>query len=114
MAFLSKNAILSAEDFEYAVVSCPEWGGDIRVRGLTAADQQYITKLSKAEKQDEMTLAIFMRGVVDENGERIFTDSADRDELKKKSFAVIERCVRKIAELTGRGDPEGIEIQRKN
>ena len=39
MAILTKSAILAAEDFNYALVSCPEWGGEVRVRGLTAADQ---------------------------------------------------------------------------
>lgn len=114
MAFLSKNAILSADDFEYAVVSCPEWGGDVRVRGLSAADQQYIAKLNANDKQNELTLAVFMRGVVDENGERMFVDSKDRDELRNRSFAVIERVTKKIAELTGRSDEEGIETARKN
>lgn len=114
MAILGKNAILSAEDFEYALVSCPEWGGDVRVRGLTAADQQYISRLNQSDKKEEMTLAAFMRGVVDENGDRLFTDNRDRDELKKRSFAVIERVTKKIAELTGRSDEEAIEAARKN
>lgn len=113
MAILSRSAILSADDFVFANVPCPEWGGDVRVRGLTAADQQYIAKLNKEEKTDEMTLAVFIRGVVDENGDRIF-DSKDRDELRKRSFAVIDRCAQKIAELTGRSDPDGIEAARKN
>ena len=55
-----------------------------------------------------------MRGVVDENGDRLFTDNRDRDELKKRSFAVIERVTKKIAELTGRSDEEAIEAARKN
>ena len=54
MAILTKNAILSAEDFEYAIVPCPEWGGDVRVRGLTAADQQYISRLNQSDKKEEM------------------------------------------------------------
>lgn len=113
MAILNKSAILSADDFQYDTVPCPEWGGDVRVRGLTAADQAYITKLNKEEKIDELTLAVFIRGVVDENGDRIF-DNKDRDELRKRSFAVIERCAQKIAELTGRSDPDAIEAARKN
>jgi len=114
MAILGKNAILSADDFEYALVPCPEWGGDIRVRGLTAADQQYIVKLNNTEKKEEMTLSVFMRGVVDENGERIFTDSKDKEDLRKKSYAVIERVTKKIVELTGKSDPDAIEALKKN
>lgn len=113
MAILGKNAILSADDFEYAIVPCPEWGGDVRVRGLSAADQAYIAKLSNQDKKEVLALNVFIRGVVDENGERIFTN-ADMDELKKRSFAVIERVVKKISELTSKGDADTIDDLKKN
>lgn len=113
MAILSKQAILSADDFKFADVSCPEWGGDIRVRGLTAADQAFIAKLSNQEKTELLTLNVFVRGVVDENGERIFSLS-DMDDLKKKSYAVVERVAKKIVELTSPGDADAIESLKKN
>ena len=113
MAFLTKNAILSADDFEYATVSCPEWGGDVRVRGLTAADQAYIAKLSNQDKKEALTLTVFIRGVVGEDGERIFSAS-DKDDLKGRSFAVIERVAKKIIELTSPGDADSVENLKKN
>ena len=113
MAILSKQAILSADDFKFADVSCPEWGGNIRVRGLTAADQAFIAKLSNQEKTELLTLNVFVRGVVDENGERIFSLS-DMDDLKKKSYAVVERVAKKIVELTSPGDADAIESLKKN
>lgn len=113
MAILGKNAILSADDFEYADVSCPEWGGEVRVRGLTAADQAYIAKLSNQDKKETLTLNVFIRGVVNENGERIFSN-ADIDELKTRSYAVIERVAKKIIELTSKGDADTVEALRKN
>ena len=113
MAFLSKSAILSADDFKYDTVSCPEWGGDVRVRGLTAADQAYIAKLNNTDKKEVLTLNVFVRGVVDENGERIFT-SSDIDDLKGRSYAVIERVAMKIVELTSNGSSDTIEGLRKN
>lgn len=113
MGFLGKNAILSADDFQYDVVSCPEWGGDVRVRGLTAADQSFISKLSNSDKKEVLTLNVFIRGVVDENGERIFTTD-DFNELKKKPYAVIERVALKIIELTSNGSADTIEELRKN
>lgn len=113
MALLGKSAILSADDFQYALVPCPEWGGEVRVRGLTAADQAYISKLTAQDKKEALTLTIFIRGVVDENGERIFS-SSDTDEIKKRSYAVIERVAMKIVELTSSGSAEAIENLRKN
>ena len=113
MAILGKNAILSAEDFEYALVSCPEWGGDVRVRGLSAADQAYIAKLNNQDKKEIMTLTVFIRGVVGEDGERLFSAS-DMDDLKGRSYAVIERVAKKIVELTSNGDADAVEALKKN
>lgn len=113
MAIIGKSAILTADDFDYADVPCPEWGGEVRVRGLTAADQAFIAKLSKDDKSEALTLHTFIRGVVDENGERIFT-AADIDDLKKRSYAVILRVAKKIAELTSPGDADAVEEMRKN
>ena len=113
MALLGRTAILSAEDFQYAIVSCPEWGGEVRVRGLTAADQAFISKLSQQDKKETLTLHVFLRGVVDENGERIFSVT-DLDEIKQRSYAVIERVAMKIIELTSSGTAEQIESLRKN
>lgn len=113
MAILGKNAILSAEDFEYALVSCPEWGGDVRVRGLSAADQAYVAKLTNQDKKEILTLTVFIRGVVGEDGERLFSAS-DMDDLKGRSYAVIERVAKKIVELTSKGDADAVEALRKN
>lgn len=113
MAILGKTAILTADDFEYADVHCPEWGGEVRVRGLSAADQAYIAKLSNQDKKETLTLNVFIRGVVNENGERIFTN-ADIDELKTRSYAVIERVAKKIIELTSKGDADTVEALKKN
>lgn len=113
MAILTKTAILSADDFEYADVPCPEWGGDVRVRGLTAADQAFIAKLTNQDKKEVLTLTVFIRGVVDESGERIFSAS-DMDSLKTRSYAVVERVAKKIIELTSPGDADTVESLKKN
>lgn len=113
MAILSKNAILTADDFEFANVECPEWGGEVRVRGLTAADQAYIAKLSNQDKKEILTLSVFIRGVVDENGERIFSNS-DMDALKGRSYNVVERVAKKIIELTSKGDADAVDALKKN
>ena len=113
MAFLSKNAILSSDDFKYATVSCPEFGGDIRVRGLTAAEQAKIARMVNDKRTDDIAVVVTIMGCVDENGERIF-DSSDKDALKAKSYAVLDRIAKKILELSGSGDADSIEDARKN
>jgi len=113
MAFLTKTAILAADDFKYAVVSCPEWGGDIRVRGLTAAEQARVARMVNEGKTDDIAVVVTIMGCVDEDGERIF-DSSDKEQLKARSYAVLDRIGKKILELTGSGDADSIEDARKN
>ena len=112
MGMLSKSSVLSADDFRYAVVPCPEWGGDMRVRGLTAAEQAMISKKVNAKQTDDIAVVVAIMGCVDDNGERFF-DQSDRDTLKTKSYAVLDRLAKKILELSGNGE-DGIEASRKN
>ena len=112
MALLSKASVLSAEDFRYAIVPCPEWGGDMRVRGLTAAEQANIQKRVSEKKTDDLAMVLVLMACVDENGERFFEPS-DRDALKSKPYAVLDRLSKKILELSGNGT-DGIETAEKN
>lgn len=113
MGMLSKTSVLSADDFQYAIVPCPEWGGDMRVRGLTAAEQASISKKVNAKQTDDIAIVVTIMGCVDDNGERFF-DTGDKDALKTKSYAVLDRLAKKILELSGNGDVDGIEASRKN
>ena len=100
-------------DQRFDSVSCPEWGGDVRVRGLTAYEQSYIATLVGDEKKNEVTLKVVQFGCVDEEGGKMFTTD-DMAVLKTKSYAVIERLGKRILELTGLGDQDEIEAARKN
>ena len=113
MGLLSRNILSSVDDFQYATVPCPEWDCEARVRGLSAADQAYITRLVNEKKTEEIAVNVVIRGCVDENGERVF-DNSDRDLLKSRSYAVIDRLAKKILELSGSGDADSIEKARKN
>ena len=113
MAILGKNAILTADDMRYDTVDCPEWGGDVRVRGLTAYEQSIISKLVAEDKRNEVTLKVVQFGCVDESGERIFS-ADDIKQLSQKSYMVIERIGKKIYQLTGFGDQTEVEEARKN
>lgn len=110
--YLDARAVLSADDFQYADVDCPEWGGSVRVRGLTAGEQAIVSKKVQAKDTGDLAVTIMIMGCVDENGERIF-DKADRDTLKKKANQVVDRIARKILELSG-GDEASIVAAEKN
>ena len=113
MALLTKQSVLSAEDFQYAIVSCPEWGGEVRVRGLTAAEQAFVAKRYNDGKQEDFDVTVCIMACVDELGQPIF-DNGDKDQLRRKSFAVLDRVAKKIIELTGDSGEEEIEAARKN
>lgn len=113
MALLGKQSVLSAEDFQYAIVSCPEWGGEVRVRGLTAAEQSFAAKRYNDGKSEDFDVLLCIMACVDEMGQPIF-DSGDKEQLRKKSFTVLDRIAKKIIELTGDNSGEEIEAARKN
>jgi hypothetical protein len=47
MAILSIDQILSADDIPSEVVAVPEWGGEVKVRGLSRAAFERINKASE-------------------------------------------------------------------
>lgn len=110
--YLDARSILTADDFQYADVDCPEWGGSVHVRGLTAGERTSIARRAKANGQQDLEVSIVISGTVDQNGDRLFTKN-DRDQLKNRSNAVINRIAKKILELSG-GDEDSIAETQKN
>ncbi len=113
MALLNKQSVLSVDDFQYDTVPCPEWGGEMRVRGLTAAEQSLVYKRYKDDKTEDFDVIVCIMGCVDENGERIFSNE-DKPWLRQKAFAVLDRIAKRIISLTGDTDQESIETAQKN
>ena len=94
---LTRDEILKAQDIDYEVVEVPEWGGEVRVRAMTAAERDAfeasILRQTKSGVQVEMVnlrARLCAMTIVDEDGKRIFSDS-DVAELGKKSAAALQR-----------------------
>jgi len=107
MALLSRDAILAADDREYEVVPCPEWGGEVRLRSLTGAERDaYEQSLVQTRgKSREMNLRnarakLVALCAVDENGNRLFTD-ADVNALGKKNAKPLDRLFDAARRLAG-------------
>lgn len=113
MAYLTREEILAKDDIGRDDVDVPEWAPEgqeeakVLVRGLTA--QQYIGMgfdlrgegdTLNPEKAKEMMPMIVVMGVIDEEGNCLFSDK-DVAALAKKSFAPIERISARILELSG-------------
>lgn len=109
---LTADAILAADDLIFEVVSVPEWGGDVRVRGLTAEERDhYDREIIKIDKQGNTSLGrlenlralLVVRCLVNDQGERLFRDSQAR-EIGRKSSAVVGRIYAVAAKLSGMRD----------
>lgn len=105
--YLSRDDILSAQDFRTDEVEVPEWGGTVLVRELSAmeaenigfsmADKQGNIDLSKAKGLAVRTVAL---GVIDEDYRKVFTRK-DVEALGKHSRIAINRIATRIMQLSG-------------
>ena len=113
-ALLSRDAILGAADFVTADVPVPEWGGTVRVKGLTGRerDAYEASIISGKGKNRDVNLRnarakLVVVAVIDDAGSRVF-DDADVVALGQKSALALQRVFDKAAELAGLDD-EAIE-----
>jgi len=101
--YLSKSAILNAQDIVFEDVPVPEWGGVVRVKALTAAEKDafetsLISLRQVGNQMQQKTNLVNVRAklaaksIVDEEGARIFDDSEVMD-LGRKSAAALDRVV---------------------
>src|SRR5258708_4068624 len=117
---LSRDDILKAEDTTPEEVPVPEWGGTVLVRGMTGKERDQF-EVSLAEESAgavqvqrgraggrppgrnlvNMRAKIVARCVVDDDGNRLFSDP-DITALGEKSVAPIDRTFTVAAPLSGR------------
>ena len=114
MALVTKAQISAAVDRKWEDVSVPEWGGEVRLMALSAADRGYIEAGSvvangqnprlKVESLKVYREKLVGMSMVDENLERVYTNKEiSAGELGKKDGAIIERLAAKVQELSGMG-----------
>lgn len=112
--YLTAESILAAEDFKYADVECPEWGGSVRIRSLSGGQRTIIAQRVQDKQLEDLDELLAVMACVDEDGSRIFTNK-DITALKKKSAAVVTRIAKKVLELSGIGnEAEKVEDAKKN
>lgn len=122
VVFLSRDAILDAEDLEVRDVHVPEWGGTVRVQALTGAQRARINATSvvskgqsvelKVEALTDLQLRMVGASLVDRNGDRLFADH-DIVALGRKNAGVIERLYNIVTDMSGL-NPNKAEATRGN
>lgn len=114
---LSRDAILGADDRPTRVVEVPEWGGSVRVRGLTGAERDaYETGLMSPRPDGSVRANLSnVRGrlvvlaCVDDDGNRLFRDD-DAKALGEKSAQALDRVFDIARRLSGLSDDDVEEL----
>ena len=119
MGLLGRDAILGADDLAFEVVEVPEWGGSVRVRGLTGRERDLfeasIVQVGSAGSRqvrprlENIRARLVSMTLVDEEGNLLFSDR-DVRELGAKSAAILDRLfdvARRLSGLT-EGDVQAI------
>lgn len=113
---LSKQQILDADDLAFAVVSVPEWGGEVRIRTLSVRERdEFEATISTGGKKPNLAnvrARLVMRVIVDADGKQVF-DLPDVALLGRKSAKAMERVFEAARKLNG-FSKEDIEELAKN
>jgi len=117
--YLDRAAILAVPDITTEDVEVPEWGGVVRVRGLTASQRDKFEADSLQGKGKNarvnftnLRARLVALCMVDEDGNQIF-EERDTHVLGQKSAAAIDRVYSAAMKLSGIGDDD-IEELTKN
>jgi len=120
MALLTREMILAMEDLPRESVAVMDWdGGEVLVQGLTAAQRDKFEADSMTQQGKDFKLnmrniraRLVTLCVVDENGQRIFSDS-DVHALGQKSARALARVFEVAQRLSGLTN-EDVEELAKN
>lgn len=104
---LSRAAILAAPDLPTQDVAVPEWGGAVRIRGLTGAERDAFEAAIAQRKGKDVRMnlqnvraRLVAMSAVDESGARLFSDG-DVAALGEKSAVALERVFTAAMRLSG-------------
>lgn len=113
MTYLSKDAILQADDLSYEDVPVPEWGGTVRLRTLTGSERDKfeagVYGDGKKVKLDDFRARLCALCMVDGEGNRLFGDSEVK-QLGKKSASGLNRVFEKATHINGFSDQDVEEL----
>jgi hypothetical protein len=114
---LSKEAILSVEDLPSEDVDVPEWGGTVRIKGLSGRERDrfeagsIVTDKKGVTKPNYTNLRarLVALSIVGEDGRRLFSDT-DVNLLGAKSASALERVFKAAQKLNGMTDADVEEM----
>lgn len=121
-SYLSKDAIISVNDAVFEDVHVPEWGGWVRVKGLTARERSVLENehtetvsngnVVRNKVSPSYRAALCAMCIVNENGNPLF-GQADIVSLGSKNGRALERVFDVARKLSGIG-ADNVEEAAKN
>lgn len=109
---LNRDQILGVIDVTIQKVEVKEWGGEIFIRSMSAADRESLAQSISGEGNKNTMARAVALCVCDEQGKRLFTNN-DASALGDKSASAMDRVFKAIVKLNGMGEEAG-ETARKN
>lgn len=102
-SLLSRDQILATKDISYDVVSVPLWGGDVKLKQLSASQQFDLSNLLDLPENKGLGMYLILTIMaVDEHDAPIFTKD-DVAALKDKNFHVLNMLQRRAVDLNNAG-----------
>lgn len=113
---LNKLQVLSCSDFNYDYVDVPEWGGRLRVRGLSGEERAFCDKMLRDAEvgkagPNTYAAALIACGTVDDQGASLFS-RVDIPALSKKADNVLQRVGVRILQLSGATPSAQVETEK--
>ncbi|MGI5347044.1 hypothetical protein ACQEU8_02475 [Streptomyces sp. CA-250714] len=117
--YLSAEQILNADSFTVEEVEIPEWGGVVRVRGMSGTDrdrfeaQMLNAKMDGVDKEkglERYRARLAAACIVDETGKRLFRSDAEVKRLGEQPAQALSRVADVAARLSGLTDEDKAEL----
>lgn len=112
MTLLTRDDILSVDDKVFEDIEVPEWGGTVRVRGMSGQQRDdYEASIIQQNGNDRKVnlsnarAKLVARCLVDESGALLFATD-DVRALGRKSARALERVFDKARELSGMSEQD--------
>lgn len=101
---LSRDQILKAQDRTFMVISCPEWGGKVRMQSMSGAERDQFEESILGQKGEVVTknlrAKLVAMSVVDKDGNLLFSKD-DVMILGEKNAAALDRLFTVAQKLSG-------------
>lgn len=115
---ITKADIVAFNDLKSETIEVPEWGGSVTIRRMTGGERDayeadiFESKGSQLQlKRENFRAKLIARCLVDDNGERMFSDG-EIAALSKKSAAALDRLFAVCQRLNGMTGAEQEKIEK--